>query len=265
MLWWSTGVTLTLNKVVSCWWWCSNAHYYNFLLIDGFSTEWLANFVLRTKKTCVANIDWNTKPAHAWMIDSQRVCTLRCRCQMFCPPHHLAQVQYMEWLSAKFPPIKSSSKQVDIKYFDSQFIDGQWWRENPSTGILWAKATLLSVVSLSLLCLYSSLLRQSLSSSFIFRAVERTWGAQGKNMCSDCFNRVLDSSIRVYRFFGAPKQSEAQGKMPQFPPSPPLGGPVHFNNVNKEPQIYIMYWCVKAWLGNLPTCHVVSHGQTAIT
>ena len=35
----------------------------------------------------------------------------------------------------------------------------------------------------------------------------------GQNMCSDCFNRVFDCSIRVYRSFGA------QGKMPQLPPS----------------------------------------------
>ena len=45
----------------------------------------------------------------------------------------------------------------------------------------------------------------------------------GQNICDDCFNRVFDCSIRVYRSFGAHKQSGAQGKMPQLPP--PLGGP----------------------------------------
>ena len=47
----------------------------------------------------------------------------------------------------------------------------------------------------------------------------------GQNICSDCINRVFDCSIRVYRSFGAHKQSGAHGKMPQLPP-PPLGGPV---------------------------------------
>ena len=42
----------------------------------------------------------------------------------------------------------------------------------------------------------------------------------GQYVCSDCFNRVLDCSIRVYRSFGAHKQSRTQGKMPQSPPSP---------------------------------------------
>ena len=45
----------------------------------------------------------------------------------------------------------------------------------------------------------------------------------GQNICDDCFNRAFDCSIRVYRSFGAHKQSGAQGKMPQLPP--PLGGP----------------------------------------
>ena len=40
----------------------------------------------------------------------------------------------------------------------------------------------------------------------------------GQNICSDCFNRVFDCSIRVYRSFGAHKQNGAQGKMPQLPP-----------------------------------------------
>ena len=45
-------------------------------------------------------------------------------------------------------------------------------------------------------------------------------------LCSDCFNRVFDCSIRVCWSFGAHKQSGAQGKMPQLPPPPPpLGGP----------------------------------------
>ena len=44
---------------------------------------------------------------------------------MFCPPHQLARVQYMEWLSAKFPLLlKIQFKAEDIKYFDSQFTDG---------------------------------------------------------------------------------------------------------------------------------------------
>ena len=38
------------------------------------------------------------------------------------------------------------------------------------------------------------------------------------NICSDCFNRVFDCFIRVYRSFGAHKQNGAQGKMPQLPP-----------------------------------------------
>ena len=35
-----------------------------------------------------------------------------------------------------------------------------------------------------------------------------------ENTSSDCFNRVFDCSIRVYRSFGAHKQCGAQGKMP---------------------------------------------------
>ena len=49
------------------------------------------------------------------------------------------------------------------------------------------------------------------------------------NICSDCFNRVFDFSIRVYRSFEAHKQSEAQSKMPQLPP--PLGGPVYMQYI----------------------------------
>ena len=40
----------------------------------------------------------------------------------------------------------------------------------------------------------------------------------GQNICSDCFNKVFGSSIRVYWSCGAHKQSGAQGKMPPLPP-----------------------------------------------
>ena len=44
----------------------------------------------------------------------------------------------------------------------------------------------------------------------------------GQNICSDCFNRVLDCSIRVYRSFGAISKVGPRAKCPSFPP---LGGP----------------------------------------
>ena len=60
--------------------------------------------------------------------------------------------------------------------------------------------------------------------AFIFGCMRGDQGCReslrgpGQNICSDCFNRVFDCSIRVYRSFGAHKQSGGQGKTPLLPP-----------------------------------------------
>ena len=48
----------------------------------------------------------------------------------------------------------------------------------------------------------------------------------GQNICNDCFNRVFDCSIRVYRFSWSPQAEWGPGQnAPVARPAPPLSGP----------------------------------------